>query len=359
MDFLAVVVVAEFFQQRVGRLDFADGFCPEKGWQAVLPDTMEALDLPLCLGRFGVYEAYAIEPQGCAQLGKGVWGFGVKKAVVIHIEGQRQAVLPEGSRDEVVVAQEHLALIKASASDHAGAVVENLDEVPAGIRARHESVWSGVHLPQLADALPLPPADAGPLLPAQGALGQSASMGQRPATHAGAIRHEGDAAMEFAGHQTVGGGRIAFEKLAGQLLCRYRPRLMVRSAAAPRLPEIPLAIGARTQVGCAIAVESTLAQIQLVAGLARIDSALTVKFKKVPHKRRGMAVMELTIFFLDIARQCIPQHILPEAFFPRGPGPRTPGVFRFGPGLISPPKKEAPCHTACVTEPFGEDQPLD
>ena len=55
--------------------------------------------------------------------------------------------------------------------------------------------------------------------------------------------------MQFAGHQAVGGGRITFEQLVGQLLCRHRPRLMVCTAAAPRLPEVLPGTRASKQVG--------------------------------------------------------------------------------------------------------------
>src|SRR5664279_1494311 len=103
MDFLAVVVLAKIFKQSVGRLDLADSFGPEKRGQAVLPKVMEPLDLALCLGRRGILQAHSIESQGGTQLGERVRVVGVKKAVVVHIQGQRQPVLQEGTREEVVV----------------------------------------------------------------------------------------------------------------------------------------------------------------------------------------------------------------------------------------------------------------
>ena len=145
---------------------------------------MEALDLALCLWRGSILEAHSIESQGCSQLRERVRSVGVEEAVVVHIQSQRQPVLQEGTREEVVVAQEHFSLIKARASDQAGTVVEDLDEMPFRFETRHKGMRRGVHLPQFANALPLPATHAGTLVPAQDALGLSAAIGQRPSPHA-------------------------------------------------------------------------------------------------------------------------------------------------------------------------------
>jgi len=157
---------------------------------------------------------------------------------------------------------------------------------PAGRRC--ETLWR---------TLPLPSTEAGPLIRAQEALGLGPSIGQRPARHAGRVCLKGDAAMEFSGRHAGGGGRITFENLVGRFLCRHRPRLMVCSAAALRLPEMLLAARTSKQVGGAISGKGTLAQAQLFTGLASIDLAPAVKLKKMADKRRGMALMELTMFF--------------------------------------------------------------
>ena len=77
MDFLGVLVLAEIFQQRVGRLDLADCFCPEKHGQGVLPKVMEELDIALYLGRRRIFADSRLRirrPAPDTVSASGVWG---------------------------------------------------------------------------------------------------------------------------------------------------------------------------------------------------------------------------------------------------------------------------------------------
>ena len=106
-------------------------------------------------------------------------------------------------------------------------------------------------------------------------------------------------------------------------------------------------------------MKGAFTQAQLFTGLSRVNLVLAVKFKEMAHEVRGMPVMELAIFFSDIVRQGIPQPLLPEPLFPRGLRPQTPGVFRFGPGLICPPNKKPRAALRASRGPLARDQPLD
>ena len=72
MMFLAVVVLAQLFEQHIGRLDLADALGTEEHGQAVLPVVVQALDFAFGLRSGGVLEAHTVEVQSAAQLGEGV-----------------------------------------------------------------------------------------------------------------------------------------------------------------------------------------------------------------------------------------------------------------------------------------------
>ena len=77
--FAGVVVEAEFFEQRVGLGQRGDVLGGEEWREAFLPEVMGALDLAFGLGSGGVAQGHAVEMEGFAELGEGVWSWVKKK----------------------------------------------------------------------------------------------------------------------------------------------------------------------------------------------------------------------------------------------------------------------------------------
>jgi len=93
-----------------------------------LPEEMETLDLALGLWGGSITQGDAIKPEGGPELGKGLRHRGEEEAVIIDIEGQRQAVLQESAWQEVQVGQEGLPGINAGAGNESGAIVEDVGQ---------------------------------------------------------------------------------------------------------------------------------------------------------------------------------------------------------------------------------------
>lgn len=160
VQFLAVVVLAQLLQQLVVDVDVAAVLHSEEGGQAALPVVVKAFDFSFGLWCGRVEKAHAVMMQGGGELG-GVRIVGVEQAMVVHVERQGQAVGEESPAQEVVIALEQLALIQSRACDPAGAVVNDVDQMPLGVAAAHKLVRDAVHLPDLAKLLALPAAHAG------------------------------------------------------------------------------------------------------------------------------------------------------------------------------------------------------
>ena len=78
---VGVAMGAEFVEEGVGGCDGGDVLGGAEGGQAVLPVLMAALDFALGLRGGGVSEGDAVEVQGGAELGEGVWHRGEEEAV--------------------------------------------------------------------------------------------------------------------------------------------------------------------------------------------------------------------------------------------------------------------------------------
>ena len=70
----------------------------------------------------------AVEVEGGAELGEGVRVGNIEERVVVHIEGQRQAVALKSGREEVEVSQQVFGMVKAGSGVEAGGVVHEFKE---------------------------------------------------------------------------------------------------------------------------------------------------------------------------------------------------------------------------------------
>lgn len=117
VEFFAVVVIAELLQQVVGSVDVADVFGGEEGGQPVLPVVVQVLHFAFGLRCGCIEQAHAVVVDGGSELGECVGIVGIEEAVVVHVEGQLQAVGEEGAAQDITVALDELALLQACACD--------------------------------------------------------------------------------------------------------------------------------------------------------------------------------------------------------------------------------------------------
>jgi hypothetical protein len=76
---LFCVMMAQFFEQRIGPRKGGGLLCSEERREALLPEVVRALDLAFCLGSWGVAQGDLIKAQGAAELGESVWLTGEEK----------------------------------------------------------------------------------------------------------------------------------------------------------------------------------------------------------------------------------------------------------------------------------------
>jgi len=214
VDFVLIDVGEELIEQTVGPLEFADVIGGEQWWEAFLPVVMAAFDFAFGLGCWGIEEFDAVEVEGLAELGEGVWVVGVKEGVEVHIQGQRQAVDSEGCGKEVQMGQQGFGGIKACADIEARGVVQDVEEgLFVGI-AGQPGMGAGVVLPERAQIAGLPAFDRFWRGFVAGVGGELVLDG--PAADAGAVGFEAEAAVEFAGTCTVGRRRFGGEEFFEQ-----------------------------------------------------------------------------------------------------------------------------------------------
>ena len=206
MDFVLVGVGEEWVEQKVGGGEFNDAFGGEQGDETFLPVVVAAFDFAFGLRGWGVAEFDAVEVEGRAELGEGVGVVSVEEGVVVHVKSQRQSVGLKGAGKEVEVGEQSFTWVEACAGVEACGVVEDFQEDLFVCAAGQEGVRGGVVLPERAVVLCLPAFDGF-------ARGFVAGVGSEfvldgPTADAGAIGFEVEAAVEFAGDGTVGGGRF-------------------------------------------------------------------------------------------------------------------------------------------------------
>jgi hypothetical protein len=204
MDFVLVGVGDELVEQVVGPAQFHDLVGGQQRDETFLPVVVAAFDFAFGLGRRRIKEFDAVEVESGAELGEGVGVVGVEEGVEVHIEGQGEAVGLEGAREEVEVGEQGFGGIEACARVEAGGVVEDFQQDLLLLVAGQEGVGRGVVLPEGAGIAGLPAFDGLGRGFVTGVGGELVFEG--PAADAGAGGLEVEAAVEFAGDGTVGGG---------------------------------------------------------------------------------------------------------------------------------------------------------
>jgi hypothetical protein len=161
VDFLGVVVDSKKVDEGIGTGDARDIFCGEKGRETFLPEEMETLDLAFGLRGRSITQGHAIKAEGGPELGKGLRHRGEEEAVIIDVEGQRQAVLQESARQEVQIGQEGLPGINAGTGNESGAIVEDVEQGEVLVEGRQPLVRGCIELPESTGILALPATNGG------------------------------------------------------------------------------------------------------------------------------------------------------------------------------------------------------
>ena len=161
MDFLGVVMDTEKVDEGIGEGDARDVFCGEKSRETFLPEEVETLDLALGLRGGSITQGHAIKSEGGPELGEGLRHRGEEEAVIIDVEGQRQAVLQESAGQEIQVGQEGLLGINAGSGNESGAIVEDVEQGEVLLERRKPLVRGSVELPESTGILALPATNGG------------------------------------------------------------------------------------------------------------------------------------------------------------------------------------------------------
>ena len=318
-----VVVLVQLSDPRVGGSNIVDGFGVEEGWEAILPEEVQALDFTFCLGGWGIEEGDVVEFQGPAQLGEGIGLLGKEEAVAVDVEGQRQSVLGEGGGQEVEVGQQVLAFVELGPGDQTRAIVNQIQERILDGGAREPRVRRGVQLPEFADRLTLPALDGGLGTRGAGVDGQIVLMS--PPAHLSPCQLDPEATVNLAGGEAVGSGWTGAQELTQQILNGCRPpRAMIAAGGAGGPPGL-LAACTGLQVILIELVTPAPGDLQLLGYCGDRELVGTHLGQQVANERRPMTVKQLAMSF------CIR-----PAW---GLCPQTPKVFRFGAGLRSLPSR--------------------
>ena len=114
--------------------------CGEERREAFLPEVVRSLDLAFGLRSRCVTQGDFVKAQGAAELGQGLRLTGEEEGMVIDIEGQRQAVLAKGGREEVKMGREVFAFVDASARDQAAMVIDESQKRRLALLAREPAM---------------------------------------------------------------------------------------------------------------------------------------------------------------------------------------------------------------------------
>ena len=233
-----------------------------------MPVIVAAFDFAFGLGGWGVAQRDAIEMECGTQLGERIRIMGVEEGVVVNVEGQRQAMDLEDTREKVKMSQERFSGVEVSARVKARGVVQKVQEDLLVGRARQPGMGAGVVLPESPQVTDLPAFDrfGGPFI--AGVWGQVVL--QSPTANAGAVGLELEAAVQFAGRRTIRRGRFGSEELGEQGDDLYRPVGVVIPAGSAGDPSVPKALGTGAQVVGAQLVKPAGMDIQFEGcGLSR------------------------------------------------------------------------------------------
>lgn len=221
VDFRLIGMGDELVEEGVGPDPFDDLVRRQERDEAFLPVVVAAFDFTFGLRRWGVEEVDAVEVESLTELGEGVGVVGVEEGVVVHVEGQGQAVGEEDAGEKIKVGQERFAGIEACAGVEAGGVDENVQQDLFMRAAGQPGVGAGVVLPEGAVVAGLPAFDGfggGFVTGVGGEL-----MFDGPTTDAGAIGVEVEAAVEFVGGAAVGGRGFGGEQFGGRAVTSAVP----------------------------------------------------------------------------------------------------------------------------------------
>jgi len=296
VDFMLVGVGHELIEQVIGADQFDDVVGGEEGDEAFLPVVVAAFDFAFGLRRWGIEQVDAVEVEGLAELGEGVGVVGVEEGVVVHVEGQGQAVGLEDAGEEVEVGQEGFAGVEARAGVETGGIVEDVQQDLFVGAAGQPGVRAGVVLPESAVVAGLPAFDGfgGGLVTGVG----GELMCEGPTADAGAVGCEVEATVEFTGGGAVGGRWFGGEQFGDQGGDFDGPvRVMIAAGDGGR-PKVGTTLGISPQIVGVQAVEVAQMNVEfLSAGDSRKLVGANL-FEDVPRKRRRATMRQLW-FFMD------------------------------------------------------------
>ena len=295
MDFMLVGVGQELVEQLVGSGEFGNAVGGQERDKAFLPVVVTAFDFAFGLWGGSVTELDAVEVQGRAELGKGVRVVSVEEGVVVHIEGQREAVRLKGAGEEVEVGQQGFSGVEACAGVEARGIVEDFQEDLFIRTARQPGVRRGVILPERPVITGLPTFDG---------FGRSFVTGvgsefvfDGPAADTGAVGFKLEAAMEFAGDGTVGARWLGGEEFGGQRDGFGGPvRVMIATGASGR-PRLGAALSTGEQVVGAQLVETAQADAEFERDGLWLEQTRASLGEEMSDQRCSAAVGQLRLKF--------------------------------------------------------------
>ena len=115
-----------------------------------MPVIMAAFDFAFGLWGWSVTQRDAIEMECGPQLSERIRIMGVEEGVVVNVEGQRQAMDLEDTREVVKMSQERFSGVQVRASVQASGVIQEVQEDLLVGRARQPGMGAGVVLPESA-----------------------------------------------------------------------------------------------------------------------------------------------------------------------------------------------------------------
>ena len=291
VEFVLVDVGQELVEQAVGRDEFTDAVGGEERGEAFLPVVVAAFDFTFGLGCWGGAEGDAVAVEGGAELGEGVGSVGEEEGVVVHVEGQGQAVGLEGAGEEVEVGQEGLAFIESGTDVVAGGVVQEVEPDLFLAGAREEGVRGGVVLPEGPFVADLPAFDGLGRGLVAGVWGELVCDG--PASDAGAVGYAVAAAVEFAGAGAVSRGWLGGEEFGEQGGDCGGPVGLVIATGKSGGPGWVLPLGSGPQVGGVKFVEARVSQAEFVGSLAGGEIAAAMSGQEMADEWCGQAFDQL------------------------------------------------------------------
>lgn len=117
-------VAVDLLVRRVG----VDGVEPEIGGQTVLPNLVDALDLPLGLGGVGEDKRDVLELKPLADAGDAVVLVALECARMIDIDFKRKPMRFKGFAQKVQVGGDDLAAVEGAPCLHAAAIVDHVQQ---------------------------------------------------------------------------------------------------------------------------------------------------------------------------------------------------------------------------------------